>query len=364
MRLPHALALTASLSLICAVAACDSGNGGATGTATTPGSDESAFDDLFRAGGSLSGGSNEATSHSECPADDPDCGTATAPAELDPPQCTTSLPIPAGAGATCAPLCRKIAECRGDDSVITACVADCADSLRGVELVRAGALFGCVTAATCEDLGAYGGDGSAQAPTPAPAPAAGEPGSDSGGADADPYDPEGGYEHVAADDPIGDCMEALFEGWSRQALPPAKLAVCEETLATKDACDDGDVVSSGSSRDQVPASSTDAEEPGDGDDGGDDPDPMPPEDDDDGDDDEGQLAACTAAAGLMSQELLDRVRACYDEQDCATREACLGEQFACAPWLAAIGFGGVSSVGDSPAVTDSAPNPTDPADGE
>ncbi len=409
LRLPIALVSILGLALF----ACDSGGGGTgtaiPGTTTTPGAQETAFDDFFSAGGGLD--SNEQTGASGCAAGEPGCEDPRDPNTPDPnpidpidlglPECSAQLAIPSSATGACTPLCQKIAECRDDTSLLTACVADCADSLRGMEIIPVEDIFDCFVAASCEALADWGRGGSVGGePTRVPDPTPGgnntpnpDPGPDSGGdsdsSDAQPI-PDGGdgsdggggsdtpdpsdYYDTSGDsdaNPIGECMQGLFIDWSTQTLPSAKMAVCESTIALEDECTGDDVVVSGSgssgssSSGEVPPNST----PSDG--GSDSPDgadraPMPPEyeyEEDDVDHHERELAECKTVAGMLTQQVLNRIDACYNKTDCNERDECIEGVLACVPFLPTIIYG--MARGDSGSVTvdvSEPPQPTDPTE--
>ncbi|PKN56254.1 MAG: hypothetical protein CVU56_17165 [Deltaproteobacteria bacterium HGW-Deltaproteobacteria-14] len=337
--------------------ACSDGGTATPGT-TTPGSEASAFDNYFGLGGGRSANDSGATAQEGC-ADDNCTTDPNAPMPVYvPPVCESPLAPPAGALAACQTFCAKVTACAGEPAATAACASDCAASLAGTELAAAQQIFGCFTAASCDDIANWGGGGGDTTEPSDPrtdVPSTDPAGPDAGGGSespapeegSDPLPPrEGGGEVVVAANPIGACVDAVFMSWADGTLPAAKQAVCDAVPANVERCDVGDtaVVSSGggqASSGSPPDGGSDGSSPSE-------PaqipreDPIEPEEEQASYDDD-DAAECRALGALLSQQTFARIGACDALADCDARDACLEQVLVCAPFIEIIYFGGGSA---------------------
>ena len=371
-RRPVALA---ALALAPFAFACSDG-GSPTSASTTPGQTESAFDEVFSLSGGRSQNDSAATGGETCTGESCPTDPSDPTPEPDPaPVCEAALPVPAGALAVCQTFCAKLTGCLGEPAAAAGCAADCASTLAGTELAAVAEVFGCFTAASCDDLAAWqGGEPDTTEPTEPGEPtdagsgAAGaaprRDGEDDGnGSEADPLPPR---EVEVASNPIGECLEAVFLGWTTAPISAAKQAVCDAVPANEDRCAGEDDVAVGSGSASSGSSEPDATDPappreGGGEAPGDDASPVPPEGDGGGGSDDGSdedVLMCHAYGALLSGATFTRLGACDALADCAAREACLQGIMACAPFIEVLAFGyGASSSGTTVDVIEPEPGP-------
>lgn len=375
MRSRLSTALVALAVTPLAIACSDGGT--ATPGSTTPGSETSAFDNYFGLGGGRSANDSAATAQEGC-ADD-NCTTdpnSPEPPVYTPPVCESPMAPPAGALAACQTFCAKVTGCAGEPAATAACASDCAASLAGTELAAAQQIFGCFTAASCDDIANWGGGGNNQpgdprTDVPSTDPAAPDAGGDQTPAPegaSDPLPPrEGGGEVVVTADPVGECVDAVFASWFDGTLPAAKQAVCDAVPANVERCDQGDTLvtssgsgeaSNGSTPDGNSAGGSDGSTPSE-------PAQIPGEDPVPADDqqssyDEEDAAECRAFGALLSQQAFARIGACDAMADCDARDACLMQVMVCAPFIEVI-YGGGGSASTTVDVVE--PNATDGGEG-
>ena len=398
----HLLAACGALTLV--AAGCT--DGGGTGVVSQPGEQESLFDDFFGASTareSADDGTNTAggADNPQVPCEGADCPPDSPTPTVDVSDaftCDAPHATPSGAAGACNAFCTKVATCAGAPEAAGACATDCGSTLGGIELAAASAIFDCYVQASCDEIAAYRGgtsttntdtprDDSPGEPTPtdpssgaSPAPDPGgdgggaTPPSDGGGDDEGAPEPPGGDGPgpvVVDSNPIGSCVDGLFETWSTTPLPASKAAFCASAANVGD-CDGGSTVSTPS---EVPAgsggsggSSGSSDSGADNSAGaaprerpeppGDSGDPAPPFEDDEVEDDDDDDGACNAVAHLLTQSALDRIGACGAMSECDARNVCLDGELACLPFFASIGFGESSGSG-SVTVEDTEPNSTE-----
>jgi|GEM_PF-3557815 len=378
------LAALAAL-IVTPIAACDDGGTATPGT-TTPGSEESAFDDYFSLGGGERAANDSTTGAAQECGDDncteepngPDTPVYT------PPVCESPLAAPAGALGACQSFCAKVTGCAGEPVAAAACASDCAASLAGMELAGVQQIFGCITAASCEDIADWnggvggetrsGGSGGTDVPPTDPMdPDDGaSAGADDGGSQSDPAppredDPPEG-EVVVTSNPIGECMDGVLEGWLGAPLSAGKQAVCDALPANEERCSGGDTTSVSTGSGEASANNTpegnasdSADASGPSDENAEqaparEDDPMPTDDEDDYSDAQEQ---CQALGSLLSAQTMTRIGVCDAMEDCDARDACLEQVLVCAPFIEVLYFGGGSEV----SVDVVEPNETNPDQG-
>lgn len=389
------LAAAAALLLAPLATGCDDGGNPASGT-TTPGQEESAFDQIFSFGGTRSESDTAATGNESCASED--CPVDPDP-ETDDPQileCTAALPIPSGALAACQTFCAKLTGCLGEPAAAAACASDCASTLSGTEIAGVQQIFGCFDAATCDDLADWqdGSPSNVDSPEPTdPRPAedggsdaAPIPESDGGGdtpdipSEGDPMPPREGEVIAETENPIATCLEAVFESWATAPLSASKQAVCDAVPANEARCSYGDsvVVNTGSGEASSGSSDGASAEPAQGDASGDsgapqeDQAPVPDEGDPyvpSAEDYAEEAVYCHAYGALLGEAAFARLGACDALEDCDARDDCLMGIVACAPFITFLEFAGgarsdsgtvsVEVDGEStpPSVPEDAPTP-------
>ncbi|TNF37236.1 MAG: hypothetical protein EP329_03750 [Deltaproteobacteria bacterium] len=381
------LTAVAAVLLLVPFAACDDGGGTTPGT-TTPGAEESAFDDYFGFGdGALASNDSTGTAQEAC-ADDNCTSTTTDPMPTyTPPVCESPLAPPSGGLAACQGFCAKVTDCMGQPEAAAACASDCSASLAGVELAAVQQIFGCFTAASCDDIAAWNGGGSdtTQGGGSTDVP----PATDASGADggtetpvpaddnsSDPVPPREEGEVVVTVNPIGACFEAVFMGWFDATISAGKQAVCDAVPANEARCagsetsvvevSSGEAQASNGATPDGEASSGSSGSSGSSDQAPAQGDPLPvDEEEPTAEDYAGAAIECHAYGSLLSAQTMNRIGACDAMEDCDQRDACLQQVLVCAPFIQVLYFGGSATVSDDVAEPNTAnTEPSTPTDTE
>jgi len=263
------------------------------------------------------------------------------------PVCEDPHAAPAGALAACQSFCQKVAGCLDAPEQVTACRVECVSHVGGMELALIQQIFGCFTAADCEDItGWHGGGPVTSEPTEPVEPPRADAGSDR---EIPPRDerepgndePDGVWE-AWEPGPIELCLDGVYDGLMHATLGPAKANACQAIVDTILGCEVHSGGSTGSAPPRVPDPAPEYGDDGDGSDEDDWRDDGPwwePTEDE-------LLAQCAMMANLLDQGVLDRLAGCANASTCEAAEACFEAEMACLPMMLSV-VDGIGADGGS-----------------